>query len=361
MKNIRLSPADARTWRSNTPVLVDEKGERVRDITLAETQMMNELQKKARHTRQPMTADVVEGGVSTDVVVSFTEVAPRTLAMKTFIGGYEVIEGREHFKHQVLKVHGECQLRKHTGQFLCTVREPNFQRPNAKEAARYVPKPESCQCASWGEKHPGRHHKICEWNPKAPPDEQALPDAADVSGGRAAPVGKPSILDQPTSLNAAVARAEVAGTARPFHSPSRSTTSALGPAQQAPIRVQPDPRPAPVARPAPAPVTTPVAIPPAVKMPSPAECVCQGWEWPVGSQKVEGVHHPVCQWKDIWESSQVPRMLLVNLSTGAVERQATMEEINAAKGDKGYINIGGEQYGVVLEADVRQQQSPAAE
>jgi hypothetical protein len=364
MKNIRLSPTDARIWRSNTSVLVDKTGEKLRDITLAETKMVSELQKRARHTRQPMMANMVDGDPSTAIVVSFTEIAPRTLTMKTTIGGFELLDGREHFKRQVLKIHGECQLRKHTGQFMCTVRDPNYQRPTVKDSMRSAPKPEHCQCAKWGAPHAGRHHSICEWNAGAPDDEKALVNHTgemlheNHRTPAAIPSEKPSILKTPARLNAATAMASNIRPVAPLGMPASSGSVLTMP-------VQPVVREAPsIIDRAPASPPPPAAPAAPMKVPSPAECVCSQWEWPQGRTADASVHHPICQWKEIWDSSRVPRMLLVNLTTGGVERQATMAEITEASGTTGYITIGDTQYGVVPEGDVNnreQRQAPAAE
>ena len=94
--------------------------------------------------------------------------------MVSTIDGNEVIEGREFFTRQVLKIHGECQLRSHTGLFMRAVRDQSFSRPTAKDAQRATPRAEHCPCKGWGNPHPGRHHPSCENNAKSPLDEQAL-------------------------------------------------------------------------------------------------------------------------------------------------------------------------------------------
>jgi hypothetical protein len=320
MKILRLSPQDARTWRENRAVLVDENGDHVRPIELQETRILSELQKKARTTRQPMEHHhkymTPSGEVTSHLVVSFKDIAPRTTVMVSTIDGREVVEGRDFFRRQVLKVHGECQLRSHTGQFMCAIRDPNVRRPTAKDAQRQAPRPEHCMCRGWGHAHPGRHHSLCEWNAKAPYEEQALPDEATTMVEQkilpdTRPAEKPSILQQQprARANAAEASADVAAN-----------------------------------------ISAAVA---AATVPHPDTCVCKDFVMPhTGEKRPDGVHHPLCQHKDAWDASHLPKMFLVNLSTGEVSRRATAEEIKEASGDKGYVTIGETQFGVMPEHEV---------
>jgi len=318
MKILRLSPTDARTWRENRSILIDENGDCVRPILLAETRVLSELQKKCRATRQQMEVDFKQttpaGEVTTHIAVMFRDLGPRSTVMVSLVDGYEVIDGRDFFQRQVLKVHGECQLRSHTGQFMKAVRDPNFQRPTAKDAQRHAPRPEHCNCKSWGS-HPGRHHSICEWNLKAPLEEQALPDEASTTiiEQRLLPethrrMEKPSILDVQT----------------PRKNAAESRTAAVA---AAPVPVAP-------------------------RIPHPDVCQCKDFAMPnTGEKRPDGVHHPICQFREAWEASSLPKMFLMNVSTGQITRHATSNEIRAS-GEKGYITIGDEQYGVVPESEV---------
>lgn len=322
MKILRLSPQDARTWRENRSVLVDESGDFIRHIEISETRVLSELQKKSRQTRQPMEHEfkhVMNGReVTSRIAVSFKEIAPRTTVMVSTVDGKQIVEGREFFQRQVLKVHGECQLRTHTGQFMRAVRDPNQRRPTAKDANRNAPRPEHCKCKDWGQPHVGRHHTICEWNSKAPLEEQALPNDETIRGSTMndqkilpdmRPMEKPSILEVKTRKNAA----------------ESGITSVEG-----------------------VPISTPI-----VTIPSPDTCQCEAFSMPDGSPRPKGVHHPLCQYREAWEARSLPKMVLVNLNTGEVSRAATADEIREASGDKPYIVIGEDQYGVVPEEEVR--------
>lgn len=322
MKILRLVPADARTWRENRSVLVDAEGNKVRLIELVETRVLSDLQKKCRHTRQPLQVDVdqiLDGKkVTTRIAISFKEVAPRQPpVIVSKVDGHEVVDGREFFKREVFKAHGECQLRDHTGRFMCAVRDPHAKRPTAKDAQRHAPRPDHCQCRTWGEPHPGRHHIVCEWNTKAPIEEQAVPTGATAAtlvdqkllpGTR--PVEKPSILQTKVRKNAAESGVQ------PTASPNM-----------------------------PAPAVRQLAI-------APEACLCKSFAMPDGSVKPEGVHHPICQNREAWELQAMPKRFLVHVDTGQVMRQATKEEIDAASGEHPYITIGDDQYAVLLETEV---------
>jgi len=324
MKILRLSPQDARTWRENRSVLVDERGDHVRLIELSETRVLSELQKRARMTRQPQETDfkfmTPSGEVTSRLAVTFRELTPRSTVMVSTIDGYEVIEGREFFTRQVLKVHGECQLRSHTGLFMRAVRDPHLARPTAKDAQRAVPRAEHCPCRSWGPQHPGRHHLSCEYNSKAPLEEQAVADDPSLMGSMTMtsyrvvpdnrPVEKPSILQQAPRLrpNAAEATAQA----------QSAVTAAAQPS-----------------------------------VPDPMTCICKDFVMPhTGAKRPDGVHHPLCQHKDAWDAMHLPKMFLVNLGTGSIGRRATAEEIQEASGDKGYVTIGSDQFGVMPEEEI---------
>jgi hypothetical protein len=299
---------------------VDERGDHVRLIELSETRVLSELQKRARATRQPQETDfkvmTPNGEVTSKLAVTFRELAPRTTVMFSTIDGYEVVEGREFFTRQVLKVHGECQLRSHTGLFMRAVRDPHLSRPTAKDAQRAVPRAEHCQCKGWGNPHPGRHHPSCENNAKAPLEEQALPDDSSMSmtshrvlvDNR--PAEKPSVLQTKAAHrpNAAEATAQAQSVIAAASQPS---------------------------------------------VPDPMTCICKDFVMPhTGAKRPDGVHHPLCQHKDAWDAMHLPKMFLVSLSTGTVGRRATAEEIREASGDKGYVTIGSEQFGVLPEEEI---------
>jgi hypothetical protein len=323
MKTLRLNPTDARTWRQNQTVLLDEQGNFVRHLSLNESRALSEVEKKARHLRQVVQLMVPgvgkNGETMVELVATPVQISRETLTVKSKVDGYDVVGGREYFLHQVFLKHGECQVRSHTGQFMKAVRDPNVVRPTAKDAMRNAPRPESCACAGWGVPHVGRHHPICEWNVKAPPEERALPeDSVQFPNAAQLPpplmkVEKPSILDM----------------------------------QKKPPGVIPPP-------------VSHMAVPltPQPVVPSPAECLCQKFAKTDGSE--DGKHHPVCQWKEAWEAMHQPVMFLMSLSTGDIGRAASGDEIRAARGEQGFVLIGGEQYGVVTEGEARAMKKGAA-
>lgn len=302
-KIIRLNPTDARTWRQNISVLLDGDGAFVRNIAFIEMNEVGRIEKRARHLRQSVREEVKIGDKQVEIVSTPVHVSRETMHIRSTVDGLNVVGGRDFFRSQVLKQHGECQLRSHTGQFMCSIRDPNMIRPTAKDAMRNAPRPEACACKDWGQKHPGRHHPICEWNVKAPPDERALPE--DQAGVPLLPsvvkVEKPSILTMPK-------------------------------------------------KPASIPASMSRAAAPVVMAPSPETCVCKDW---AGS--VSGQHHSVCQFKEAWEAANGGQetMLLLNLESGEVGRRASAEEIAEARGEKGFVLIGSVQYGVISETEAK--------
>jgi hypothetical protein len=320
-KIIRLNPTDARTWRQNQPVLLDSNGAFVRLVSFSESRALGDVEKRARHLRQPVKlAFKDESGKSVELSSTPMQLSRETIVLRTTIDGLEVMSGRDYFRKQVLEQHGECQLRSHTGQFMCSIRDPNVVRPSAKDAMRNAPKPSSCPCRDWGTPHEGRHHPICEWNVKAPPDERALPEDSMQSLGMipvAAPVmkqEKPSILNMPRL-------------------PERAVRAAAASAVSAPV--------------AKAQVMKPVA---------PEDCVCKDWAKTAASEP--GKHHPICEHKEAWEAWEAnhgvaEKFLLVNLETSEIGRQATAEEARAARSEAGFVLIGDVQFGVITESEAR--------
>lgn len=349
MKIVKLSPVDARTWRQNQLVLLNAEGEFVRNVTAGEAKALSELTKKAKHGRKDVSATLLVEGKKVVLTVKPT-VVQRTVQISQLVDGLRVVSGRDHFTKQVLAVHGECQLRTHTGQFMKTIVDPSKPRPmRSRGGDARAPHPDACQCKPWGEKHEGRHHKVCSWNATAPLDQRALESGAEPSGVlemiEDAPeavaghvIGKPSLLS-PASLTTKVDTSKARPSGGVIGKPSILGGNAVSGA------------PSPVATPA---VTAPA---PAVKKTvwSPSECPneCSAWAKVEGS--VDGEHHPICQWKEGWEASRVgaaETMHLVSLSSGGVSREATVAEA-AEAAEKGYVVIGSEQFAVMPESEVK--------
>lgn len=285
----------------------------MRDLEVNESRVLSDLQRKARQARKPMSIDLMEEDNGKKVKKKLEVTFDRTgdiMLLTSKIDGLTVHDGREWFIKQVLAVHGECQLRNHTGRFLRSVRDPNVQRPSAKEAARMTPKPLYCDCKTWGGPEAGvRHHPACQWNGKAPAEERAemaLEALASSTATEALP-GKPSILD-----------------------------------------IKPRERVI-----APSAVLAPIST-----TPSPEECDqgCSAWAKTSGS--VDGQHHPICKHFDAWSAistratDRKDRMFLVSLGTGEPSREATAEEVREAAGEKGFVVIGGEEFAVVPESEI---------
>lgn len=343
MKIVRLNPTDARVWRENRTVLLDAQGSFVRYLGMNESQALTDIEKKARHLRQPVRAEVKEGTRVSILTATPTPISRETIVIKSTVDGLDVLDGRSYFMRQVLDQHGECQIRSHTGQFMRSVRDPSVLRPTVKDASRNAPKPQHCPCASWGMEHPGRHHPICEWNAKAPPDERARAEDS-----LQAPANMP--------LPPALVRAE-----KPSILSSKVTALGSPTAAPSPVTMTGAGLPAPLGSPT---MTVPgaasVKVTVAAPKPlAPGECFCKEWAKTPASE--DGKHHPICQWKEPWEASvrNEPVMVLVNLQTGEVSRAATADEIATARSEKGFVLIGEDQYGVMPESEAKRLEGAA--
>jgi len=80
---------------------------------------------------------------------------------------------------------------------------------------------------------------------------------------------------------------------------------------------------------------------------------------PEGAEPDTQKHHPICQWKEPWEAASMPPMVLVSLADGSVLRGASPQEIQEASGERGYITIGEDQYGVVPAAEALKPPAPS--
>jgi hypothetical protein len=319
MKTVRLSPVDARTWRENRHVLLDEQGAKVREVSNSEARLISELRKKALHTRKPVSAEHLGDGkdASTKITVTPT-LFKRSYITKVDVGGFGVTTGREYFMSQVLAAYGECQLRRHTGQFLITVRDPNKPRPMKGGGGR-APHPETCQCKPWGAEHPGRHHMICEWNAQAPLDQRAIEEESTPVVPTSVQIGKPSILTG----------------GKPMPVSGKPSLLSAGAGARS-ILATPAAPPAPEMK----------------KVWSPADCPndCGAW-----AGTARGEHHAICEHREAWGASQITgeQMFLVSLITGQASRPATVDEIKEADGEKGFVTIGDEQFAVMPASNIK--------
>jgi hypothetical protein len=340
MKINRLSPVDARIWRDNKLVLLDKEGKFVRYVSSGECKVFSDLGKKVKHARPvaPMSSSLIENGKTVKLTVVPTLIKRNVVLTQHIDDDLTVMTGREFFKTQVLLYHGECQLRTHTGQFICTIRDPS--KPRSMRGGNRAPHPDVCQCKPWGESHEGRHHKICTWNASAPLDQQAVESdsigAVVATHGPVVSAGKPSLLSGP-STKVVTHAAPPAPKAQPPKTLLRapdSTTEMMA---------------------------TPAAAPPPPRFFAPTDCPNGCLHWVKTEGSIDGEHHPLCMHKDAWEASKLEAgsagasgpMFLVNLATREVSRQASLEEIEEASGEKGFITIGSDQYGVVPESEIK--------
>jgi hypothetical protein len=169
-KVVRLKGEEQREWNTNRSILVDENGTVQRFVSPKETNAMFQLSRHVAKSKQGMTIKTPEEATSVEARI---EALPGgAIAIKFLIDGHLVVGGREAMRVRMLAIHGECQLRSLNGKFLTMVRDPRAKRPVATDAQRTTPNPDTCLCAAWAGRQPGKHHPVCQHNDKAPIDER---------------------------------------------------------------------------------------------------------------------------------------------------------------------------------------------
>lgn len=232
LKVIRLSTELYRRWRLNEMFLVDADENPVRPANQAEVNAYNQHQLAGVDLELEL-----EGGKHVKFRTS------RTL-----------------LKRALLAEHGDVQLRSPNSMIICTVRDPAHKRMSPEESARSAPSPAYCECAQWGEPHPGRHHAVCQYNKYAPANERG-----DVRAASFIP-GQPVVLKATELAAVDDPLPQVA----PAHTPS-ARTMAQPPA------------------------------PPVSNIPDPAHCICSAWLSPDGTPATKRWgHHPICSYHDAW-------------------------------------------------------------
>lgn len=304
-KIIRFKSADQREWNQNQSMLVNENGTIVRPVTSKEQMTMFQVSKHVASSNKPFSTKTPDE--ESTVEARLTKLPGSTKSrIDFFIDGFGVRGGRELIKERLLAEHGPCQVYGINGKFLSMVRDPNAAKAKAPQGNAQAPSTDQCICKNWalsnGAAHPGKHHPVCQFNDKAPVEER----------GSFNDVGM-----DPTAAQAA--------------------TGGLLPAVVA---------------------SQPVSVP---SVPSPEDCHCKGWALPDGSAKRVDVHHPICEFKEKWESNNPgngEKYFIVNLTTLMAMREATPAEVKQAESDeeKGgvmMVTIEGEPYGVMLESDIK--------
>jgi hypothetical protein len=302
---VRLKSQDQREWNRNQSILMSEAGVVVRPVSALEQQTMFQLSRHVAQTKQP--AKTKTPGEASMVDARLDKLpGSNAMAIRFFIDNHSVVGGREYFKQRMLALHGECQLRSLNGKFLCAVRDPRAQRAVAEKIARKSPEASSCMCQAWplsdGSAHPTTHHPVCQFNDGAPPEERGT-------------------FKEPSAL----------------------------------------PAPAQVASP-PAAVVEPAkpeaVVIPAVAVPAPEACHCKGWAQPDGSVKPDNVHHKMCEFRESWESANQAKHVIIDLDSGIVMRDATLDEVKEAEENEKTsgtmtLTIGDKMYGVILESETQ--------
>lgn len=318
-KRVRLSGSQFRKWTGNCPIVLDGDGNPTRDTTEGERRAILELSRHAQVRGTPASARA-PGGTSVVRVDVSQEPLPgrpdlkRKVATIT-IDGFQITDTHGVMRAELLAEHGECQVLMPNGKFMMMIRDPSVVRGTAKDANRNATKPEHCVCRDWGDPHPGRHHRVCQENAKAPPEERG-----DNDGGEGVRVSEETVVVM-----------------------ERATRRTGG-------------TPALPARPAPTLVQSAVVTPkPDAYSPEDCPNLCRRWAEYKGNGET---HHAICQYAEAWEARNKPRSVLVSIDNGEVLRAATLQEIGEAEANEertgGKIAVvSGEQFVVMTEEDAR--------
>ena len=210
------------------------------------------------------------------------------------------LDARRRLKERLYRVHGEAQLRAPSGRILGTNRDPDRSgrvpiEKSKTRGAHHAVSPGECVCREWqkpaGKEH--EHHPICV--------NKAHWEAQQARG--------PDILRGRAVLGEKVPHHRSAETSKP---PSRDVAE---------------------------PPTTDREMPPVeaeTKVPAPELCVCKDWSGSVANE-----HHVLCEFRAAWELEHgqvAPK--LVELETGTVVREASLEEVEASKKKQGEDGVG---------------------
>lgn len=294
-KVIRLSGADQRRWNSHASVVVGAGGDPLRVLGPREVDVMFQLGRFVREKRQSARAKIPGTEITIEARLEKLEGSTAQEA-RFYVDGLRIEDMREVMSREFLQKHGECQLRMTNGKFLAVIRDPSKERSTPADAQRTSPRPENCVCRDWGSAHPGKHHAICEHNQKAPPEER----------------GESAVSDKDIELIGA--------------------------------GIEPKGPPVPISK---MPIVEERS---AQVMPDPDKCVCSTW------QREEGApgsgHHPICEWRDPWESRSRKEEFLSDVATGERVRAATQAEVeeadeNEKRTGSRMIAIGDKSYAVV--------------
>ena len=125
--------------------------------------------------------------------------------------------------------------------------------------------------------------------------------------------------------------------------PSEVQTEPPSLAEQAPAGIEPSADEAPVTS---APVSRPSAPPALIAertvarslapAPDPIDCICREW-----SGTEDDKHHRICEFRERWEREHnIAAPLLIELETGTVAREATVDEADASKANVDEDGVG---------------------
>ena len=222
-------------------------------------------------------------------------------------------DARTELAKRVFAAHGVTQIRAPSGRVLGTARQTGERIPieQAKfRAAHHAIRPGECMCREW-QKPLGKedeHHPICQYKAAWESQQRHDPDAPR------------------ERVVVSVASAERT-------TPSSSGLTAPADAHDTPPEIS-------------ASIEQRVSSPDAVLIPAstalePQGCVCHIW-----AGGIAGQHHPLCQFRSDWEREHdVPKLELVELETGQVVREATVEEAAASRRKESEDGVGTIDFG----------------
>lgn len=310
----------------------------MRTLSLAEEQVIAAVLHQATSKRGSIKqkVELAEPGNSTkrslEIEIIVKPGAGNSIQRLLYVDGLLRVTARELITKRLFAFYGcDVQIQRPNGVFLTMARDPNRIRPAVSFSNQTVPNPKNCKCVNWGNPHPGRHHPVCEFNARAPVDEQALtdhdrlynPDQANMFRRIETEVLKMEPEAAPATPKVSPALAGVLS--RESINSSFESAKASHP----------------------------------LSLISPADCVCKDWARPAGADPL--AHHPICEHREAWEASNPPAssetepdetFLLVDLTTGKVMREASAEEVQEsikAEGSLGMraVTLGDKVYAVI--------------
>lgn len=123
---VKVTKEEIRQWRNVASMLIDPSGTPLREVTELERKILSELSKRAREKKRG-----VEWSDGQKVIrVLLVEDKPGIWKLEKTIDGLGIENGRTLLRKKFFEKYGECQLRKPSGHFHATIRNPDSEQTN---------------------------------------------------------------------------------------------------------------------------------------------------------------------------------------------------------------------------------------